>query len=166
MDTYFFDIPAKALMKAAFLLVTYIGSILFKTFDISIVLPTILIYFLSNISDYAELAFMRTDKVKKIRISSLWIFLGIVVISIFAFCIFTTENETVLSYANKFYYVFYILCATIWAIPLIDGLRGQVDEIQHSSEIISQQLQSDRAYQVMNESTSRIVRQSNNETDN
>lgn len=154
MDTYFFDNPKKAILKAMFLLVTYFGSIVFKQFAIPIVLPTVLIYFLSNISDYIELAFMRVDKVKKIRIASLWIFLAMALIAVLTFCIYTTDNTKIQAFADKIYYVFYILCISVWAIPLIDGIRGQFDEIRNSSEIVSKQMTSDRAFQVMNQSVS------------
>lgn len=153
MDTYFFDNPPKAIMKASFLLVTYIGSILFKQFQINIILPTVLVYFLGNMADYAELAFMRKDKVKKIRDWALWIFLAMVFIAIITFCIFTTDNTSVHDFVNRFYYLFYILCIGVWGIPLVDGVRGQFDEIRKSSKIVEQQIQSGRAFQVMHEGT-------------
>ncbi len=154
MDTYFFDNPKKTILKAMFLLVTYLGSILFKQFEFQIVLPTVLIYFLGNISDYIELTFMRVDKVKKIRIASLWIFLSMALVAVLTFCIYTTDNTNIQAIANQLYYVFYILCIFVWAIPLIDGIRGQFDDIRKSSEVVSKQMASDRAFQVMKQSVS------------
>lgn len=61
MDTYFFDSSAKAITKWAFLLLTYLGSILFKQFSLSVILPTVFIYFLSNLFDYIDLAFLRNQ---------------------------------------------------------------------------------------------------------
>ena len=100
MDTYFFDNPPKAIMKGSFLLITYIGSILFKQFTVDVILPTVLLYFLSNMSDYAELAFMKEDKVKKIRYWSLGIFVAMLFASILVFCVYTTGNTYVLTVVN------------------------------------------------------------------
>ncbi len=148
MDTYFFDKPGKAIMKACFLLVTYIGSILFKNFTVTLVLPTVLIYFLSNATDYAELAFFKSDKVKKIKYWSLAIFLIMIFVAILTFCMLTTDNSQIINYVEKYYGVFYFICIMVWAIPLIDGIRGQCDEIRKSSEDISEQMQSSRAFDV------------------
>lgn len=148
MDTYFFDKPGKAIMKACFLLVTYIGSILFKKFTIALVLPTVLIYFLSNATDYADLAFFKSDKVKIIKYWSLAIFLIMILVAIVTFCMLTTDNPQIIKIVEDYYYVFYFICVMVWAIPLVDGIRGQCDEIRKSSEDISKQMQSNRAFEV------------------
>ena len=155
MDTYFFDEPAKAIMKAAFLLITYLGSILFESFTIPLILPTVLIYFLSNVSDYAELAFSKCDKVAKIRLWSFVIFLAMILVSICTFCVMITDNRSIISFVNKYYYIFYLLCATTWMIPLIDGIRGQWDRIKNSSKVIEGKIRSDRAYEVVKNDTSK-----------
>lgn len=156
MDTYFFDNPPKAIMKGSFLLVTYIGSIVFKQFSVAVVLPTVLIYFLSNMSDYAELAFMKEDKVKKIRYWSLGIFVGMLFIAVITFCLYTTDNERVKTIVESCYGIFYILCFFVWAIPMYDGVRGQYDKIRASSDIVEKQIHSERAYCVTSEVTMNI----------
>ena len=156
MDTYFFDNPPKAIMKGTFLLITYIGSILFKQFTVDVVLPTVLLYFLSNMSDYAELAFMKEDKVKKIRYWSLGIFVAMLLMAVLVFCVHTTGNTYVLTIVNRWYVVFYALCSVVWFIPFFDGIRGQCDKIRSSSVVTEQFFHSERAYNVMSEGTMNI----------
>ena len=149
MDSYFFDPPRIALTKGSFLLVTYIGSILFKQFSIEIVLPTILIYFLSNASDYAELAFVDSYKTKKIRLWSFGIFLYMLLCSIITFCLMDTDNTKVLDFVNTAYWLFYIMASVVWVIPMADGIRGGFDSIRNSANAYEQQAHSERAYRVM-----------------
>lgn len=156
MDTYFFDNPAKAIMKGSFLLVTYMGSILFKQFSIEVILPTILIYFLSNMSDYAELAFMKEDKIGKIRYWSLVIFLVMLFAAIITFVLFTTDNPKLQNIVNHYYGIFYILCFLVWFIPMFDGIRGQCDKIRISSVVIEKQFPSDSSYTIMSQATTNI----------
>ncbi len=156
MDTYFFDNPKKAIIKGSFLLTTYMGSILFKQFSVTVVLPTVFIYFLSNMSDYIELAFMKEDKVKTIRYWALGIFMVMLFTVIITFCLYTTDNPVIQAKVNSYYGIFYILCIGVWFIPIFDGVRGQCDKIRTSSVVIEQQLHSDRAYTVMHEGTTNI----------
>ena len=138
-------------MKGSFLLITYIGSILFKQFSIDVVLPTVLIYFLSNMSDYAELAFMKDDKVRRLRCWAFVIFLMMLFSAIITYCIYTTDNVLIINCVQKCYGIFYLLCIAVWFIPMYDGVRGQFDKIRNSATVTEQQIQSQRAYSVMAE---------------
>lgn len=149
MDTYFFDNPLKAIIKGGFLLFTYISSILFKHFTIAVVLPTVLVYFLSNLSDYAELAFLRVDKVKTIRLWSLVIFVGMLIASIITLALYSVDNQDIIVWVEKYYWIFYVVCAFVWALPMCDGIRGQRDMIHNSSSFVENQAMSNIGYNVM-----------------
>lgn len=149
MDTYFFDNPPKAIIKFVFLLITYFGSIVMKEFTISIVLPTVAIYFVSNSFDYCDIAFYRTDKVLRLRIVALMIFVLMLIIAVGAFCLINATNKEIVEFVENNYRIIYLICSVIWAIPLVDGLRGQFDKIKKSADRISDYMTSDTAYQVM-----------------
>lgn len=51
------------------------------------------------------------------------------------------------------YGFFYVICFFVWAIPLVDGVRGQNDMIYKQSQEIEKDNRSDRAYGVMQEHT-------------
>lgn len=149
MENYFYDNPMKAIIKAGLLLFTYISSILFKTFTIEIVLPTVFLFFLTNIYDYGELAFAQNSKSKRIRNSSLIIFVFFLFSIVVTFCIYTTDNQNVISVVDKYYIAFYIMSAIVWLIPLFDGIRGRLDLNCKDAENIVKSYQSDIAYGVM-----------------
>lgn len=153
MDSYFFDRPLKAIVKGGFLLITYIGSICFKQFSIGVVLPTVLLYFLSNISDYAELAFMDTFKTVKIKGWSLVIFLFMLVSAVVTFCLMSTDNVEIKNFVNGYYGIIYVICSVVWLIPMVDGIRGRFDQILSSGKAMEQQAHSSRAFEVMKNET-------------
>lgn len=149
MDTYFFENPAKAIIKFVFIFITYLGSIVMKEFSISIVLPTIAIYFISNSFDYFDIAFYRADKVRRLRNAALVIFFLMLIIAVGAFCVITATNNKIVQFVKSNYCIWYLICSVIWIIPLVDGFRGQFDKIRKSSDRISDYMTSDKAYQVM-----------------
>lgn len=149
MDTYFFDTPSKAIIKFVFLLITYLGSIVMKEFTISVVLPTVAIYFVSNSFDYCDIAFYRTDKVRRLRKAALIIFVVMLIIAVGAFCLIYATNDKIVKFVEGNYGMLYLVCSVIWAIPLVDGVRGQFDKIRKSSDGISDYMASDTAYNVM-----------------
>lgn len=153
MDNYFFDNPLKAIIKGGFLLVTYVCSIVFKQFSIAVVLPTVLIYFLSNISDYIELAFIRKDKIRKIRYWSLGIFIYMLLVAILTFGALTTDNTNIQNFVNNYYVLIYLLCFVVLAIPFYDGIKCQCDDIRKTSVKANKHFNSNVAYNVMNNDT-------------
>ena len=152
MDTYFFDSSAKAITKWAFLLLTYLGSILFKQFSLSVILPTVFIYFLSNLFDYIDLAFFKKSKAKSIRIISFFIVILLTFETVMIFSIQIGNNDTVNTFLNEHYFIIYIASALIWLVPLIDGIRSFFDvNIKNSAEA-AKILSSSTAYDNMTQS--------------
>lgn len=149
MDSYFFDSPRKALVKFAFILVTYLASIIVKEFSIPIILPTVAIYFLSNIFDYFDIAFSRTDKVPRIRYAALIITVLMVILAVGAFALFNATNPNIIKFVNEYHFIVYLVCSVIWAIPLVDGVKCQCDQIRKSSFRFSEYMASDSAFQIM-----------------
>ena len=152
MDTYFFDSPAKALVKWSFLLITYFSSIVLKQFSLTVILPTVFIYLLSNLVEYIELAFMKTNKSRAIKISSFVISLILAASSIFVFSVYSNTNVNVNDFLTKNYMIIYIFCAIIWFIPLLDGIRGYLDQNKKTAEETAEDLQSSLAYDTMAQS--------------
>lgn len=152
MDTYFFDSPPKALVKWVFLLFTYFSSIVLKQFSLTVILPTVFIYLLSNLVDYIELAFMKKNKSRIIKISSFVISLILVMSSIFVFSVYSNANVKVNDFLTKNYMIIYIFCAVIWFIPLCDGVRGYLDQNRKVGEKTAEDLQSSLAYDTMAQS--------------
>lgn len=152
MDTYFFDSSAKALVKWCFLLITYFSSILLKQFSLSVILPTVFIYLLSNLTDYVELAFMKQSKSRAIKISSFVFVIILAAASVFVFSAYSTTNATVDAFLSKHYWIIYVFCACIWLIPLIDGVRSFLDKNQKTAAKTSNELQSSVAYDAMAQS--------------
>lgn len=148
MDTFFYDNPMKAIIKAGLLLFTYCGMI-FKDFSIEIVLPTVFLFFLTNIYDYGELAFVPSSKSKKIRDWSLVIFIFFLVSIVVTYCFFTTDNESIKNFANKYYIIFYLIAAVVWLIPFCDGIRGRLDLNCKEAQNVVKSYQSNNAYNVM-----------------
>lgn len=159
MDTYFFDSPAKALVKWCFLLITYFSSIILKQFSLAVVLPTVFIYLLSNLVDYIELAFMKQNKTRLIKNISFFIVLVLTATAIFVFSVYSNSNIKVNSFLEKNYFLVYIFCAVIWLIPLIDGIRGYLDQNKKASDKTAQDLQSAIAYDNMVQSIINLPKQ-------
>lgn len=152
MDTYFFDSSAKALVKWCFLLITYFSSILLKQFSSSVILPTVFIYLLSNLTDYVELAFMKQSKSRAIKIMSFFFSIILAAASVFIFSAYSTTNATVDTFLSKHYWIIYVFCAIVWLIPLIDGVRSFFDKNQKNAVETSNELQSSVSFDAMTQS--------------
>ncbi len=149
MDTCLYDSPLKAFMKWIFLLITYFGSICFKSFSISLVLPTVFIYFASNIYDYADLAFVRKDKTATIKNYSLGIFVYLVLCAVLSFTVCHTENTSIQDFVNRYYFIIYICCAIVWVVPFIDGIKSQTDKNRREAIAVEEKMKSSYAYSIM-----------------
>lgn len=149
MDTYFFEQPFKALWKGFSVFITFLSGIFLKGFSVSVILPTACVYLFSNLYDYFEIAFYKEEKIPKIRLYSLVIFFVMLLVAILIFIVFTSDNNNIKQYVEKFYWVLYLVCVPEWLIPLIDGFRGQKDKIMKVSNINDRKFKSDDAYKVM-----------------
>lgn len=122
----FFDSVSGAMTKFAFCALTYVSSILLVQFSIPQILPVILIFVLSNLFDYIDIAVAKPEKCLVIRIVSFMTALyGIVyAISIFSF-LQSAQQELLTSLANKSMDL-YFLTSPFVIIPLVDTIIGFV----------------------------------------
>lgn len=152
MDTYLYDSPPKAFTKWGFLLLTYAASIFFKEFTLEIIMPTVFLYFLSNIADYADIAFIRNDKVKVVKNFALGIFIVMVICAVLAFAVWNSNKENINIFMKNYYGIVYIVSSIVWAIPLIDGIKSQTDKNRQEAIINNKKVKSDIAFEAMKQS--------------
>ena len=149
MDVYLYDSPPRAFIKWGSLFITYLASIIFKEFTIEVVMPTVFLYLLSCITDYADVAFVRTDKSRGIKNYALGIFIGIFICIVVTFAMWISNISGVKEFLNSYYGIIYLVCAVFWAIPLIDGVKAQTDKNRKEAVETDKKLKSDAALNAM-----------------
>lgn len=150
-DSYFFDSPGKAFLKASFAFLTYVTGILFKSFTVSTVLPTVTIYFLSNMPDYCFIP-KNTAKTTKIRRMAVAIAVFFGLGFIFSFSALTANNSNITNFIEQYFGLIYLCTSPIWAIPFLDGICSINNEISRTAPELAQNVDSRGAYNVMRDS--------------